>query len=133
MQKTRLDRDAWLQRSLDVLRAEGIQGVRVERLARDLGVTKGSFYWHFKDRDDLLRSILEFWTERFNNVILENRELLEPEPGQGLLAAIRRVREEGLDRYELAMRAWADHDSGANATVADAVYWQSSQVKRPWR
>lgn len=119
--KLQLTRDAWLLRALEVLRNEGIQGVRVERLARDLGVTKGSFYWHFKDRDDLQRSILDYWTQQFNNVIVENRDFLEAEPAGGLLAAITRVREEGLDKYELAMRAWADHDSNTDTAIR-AVY-----------
>ena len=39
----------------------GVEGVRVEPLAEDLGVTKGSFYWHFKDRPDLLDAVLEEW------------------------------------------------------------------------
>ena len=54
-----LNRNAWLEQALHVLREEGIQGVRIERLARDLGVTKGSFYWHFDNLDDLRQSILE--------------------------------------------------------------------------
>ena len=116
-QETRLSRDAWLRRALDVLRSEGIQGVRVERLARDLDVTKGSFYWHFNNGDDLRRSILDFWTRQYNDVIIENREFLESEPAEGLLAAIMRVRENGLDKHELAMRAWADHDSIADKVV----------------
>ena len=121
LRKVTLSRGQWLQRSLDVLREEGIAGVRVERLARDLGVTKGSFYWHFEDRDDLKRSLLDFWTEQFNDVVLQNRELLDADPAQGLLAAITAVREHKLDRYELAMRAWAAHDSMADKAVR-AVY-----------
>jgi len=119
--ETRLSRDAWLGRALEVLREEGIQGVRVERLARDLKVTKGSFYWHFKDREDLRRSILDYWTKQYNDVVVENREFLEAEPAEGLLAAIASVREQGLDKYELAIRAWADHDSDADMAVR-AVY-----------
>ena len=121
LKKTTLDREAWLRRSLEVLRDEGIQGVRVERLARDLAVTKGSFYWHFQDRDDLRRSMLDYWSDQYNDVIIENRAFLRAEPAEGLLAAITRMREEELDKYELAMRAWADHDSEADKTVR-AVY-----------
>ncbi|MHC4350247.1 MAG: TetR/AcrR family transcriptional regulator, partial [Planctomycetota bacterium] len=47
----------WFQAALAALAREGIQGVRVERLARDLGVAKSGFYWHFRDRDDLLRGL----------------------------------------------------------------------------
>jgi len=113
----RLSRDAWLQRSLEVLREEGIVGVRVERLARDLHVTKGSFYWHFVDRDDLFTSLLEFWIQKYNDAIIKNPQFHDGDPGDGLLAAMAMVRKHGLDRYELAMRAWADHDERAEAAV----------------
>ena len=125
----RLSRASWLQHALDVLRDEGIQGVRVERLARDLGVTKGSFYWHFDDRDDLLQSILDYWDKQFTDVVVENQELIEAEPAEGLLAAMTRVRTEGLDAYELAMRAWADHDEEAQDAVR-AVYEKRNKFVR---
>lgn len=113
----RLSRESWLRCALNVLRDEGIHGVRVERLARDLGVTKGSFYWHFKDRDDLKQSILEFWDKQYTDVVVESRELREANPSKGLMALMTRVREDGLDQYEVAMRSWADHDAKALAAV----------------
>src|SRR5207247_4105060 len=50
----RLGKDDWLRGARLALLREGPNGVRVEPLARELGVTKGSFYWHFHDREDLL-------------------------------------------------------------------------------
>lgn len=117
--KNKLDREAWLQRSLEVLREEGISGVRIERLARDLNVTKGSFYWHFKGLDDLRQSLLTFWVEQYNDVIMASPEFLDAESAEGLLAAVTRVREAGLDKYELAMRAWADQDKRADQVVRE--------------
>ena len=117
--KNRLSRDAWLQRALEVLREEGIQGVRIERLARDLGVTKGSFYWHFEDRDDLWRSILEFWSEKYTDTVVENEAFRGEDPAADLLAAMSKVRKEGLEAYELAVRAWADHDEMAEKAVQE--------------
>ena len=125
----RLSRDAWLRRALEVLRDEGVQGVRIERLARDLGVTKGSFYWHFKDRGDLRRSMLDYWTEKYNDVIVQHPEYQDAEPAAGLLAAVRRVRAEGLDHYELAMRAWAAHDEEAAAAVRAAYEKRTTFVR----
>jgi AcrR family transcriptional regulator len=57
----RLDEAAWIAAALDALAAEGMSGVRVERLAASLGVTKGSFYWHFEDRDALIDAVLKHW------------------------------------------------------------------------
>jgi len=118
-----LSRDSWLRHGLEVLRDEGIQGVRVERLARDLGVTKGSFYWHFTDRDDLWQNMLDYWSRMYTGVIVDNREFRKFDPAQGLLVAMTKVRAEGLDTYELAMRAWADHDPKIDAAVRE-VYAQ---------
>ena len=116
----RLSRATWLQQSLEVLRDEGIQGVKINRLASDLGVTKGSFYWHFKDLADLRQALLEYWFQNFNESLHETREFLEGDPAEGLLAAMTKVREVGLDRYELAMRAWAEHDAKVKKVVIDA-------------
>jgi AcrR family transcriptional regulator len=59
-----MGRDDWVAGALDLLAREGVEAVRVEPLARDLGVTKGSFYWHFKDRDDLLAALPGVWSDQ---------------------------------------------------------------------
>lgn len=61
--KGHLDADAWADAALNELAAHGIDRVRVELLAKQLGVTKGSFYWHFKDRDALLARMLDRWRD----------------------------------------------------------------------
>ena len=57
----RLSATDWAQAALDLVAEEGISAVAVEPLARRLGVTKGSFYWHFPSRDALLQAALERW------------------------------------------------------------------------
>ena len=59
-----LQPDAWLRKALDVLFEQGISNVKVEILARELGVTKGSFYWHFKNRDELLQHMVDWWRDQ---------------------------------------------------------------------
>lgn len=129
MPKSTLDREAWLLQALETLLVEGVAGVRIERLARDLGVTKGSFYWHFRDRDDLLRAILAFWVDAYNKVVTEAPEFLDAEPASALLGAMRLVRAEGLDRYELAIRAWAARDAAVDRVVKK-VYARRKQFIR---
>jgi AcrR family transcriptional regulator len=63
MEEPRLKPEDWLRAARLALRRGGPDAVRVERLARDLGVTKGSFYWHFKDRDELLEALLQEWED----------------------------------------------------------------------
>lgn len=57
----RLSADDWAQAALDLVAEQGVAAVAVEPLARRLGVTKGSFYWHFPSRDALLQAALERW------------------------------------------------------------------------
>src|ERR1041385_3058034 len=59
----RLDKNQWLRATRLALLTGGPDAVRVEPLARELGVTKGSFYWHFGDRADLLEALLVEWEE----------------------------------------------------------------------
>jgi AcrR family transcriptional regulator len=56
-----LTREDWLRAARLALLRGGVEAVRVEKLARDLAVTKGSFYWHFKDREELLGLLLREW------------------------------------------------------------------------
>ncbi len=69
----RLDRDSWIDAARQSLVREGIERVKVDRLADQLGVSRGSFYWHFKNRDDLLNALLQSWraqnTEPFLHVL----------------------------------------------------------------
>ena len=59
--RSRLTREVWISAALDILATEGVDGVAVERLAEQLGVTKGSFYWHFRDRAELITAALGHW------------------------------------------------------------------------
>jgi AcrR family transcriptional regulator len=63
-------REDWILKALDVLRKEGLAGVRAERLARDLNVTKGSFYHHFKNLADLQEAILDYWMNNHHGHLL---------------------------------------------------------------
>src|SRR5512145_1401917 len=57
----RLSADDWAAAALDLIAEQGVAAVAVEPLARRLGVTKGSFYWHFPSREALLSAALERW------------------------------------------------------------------------
>ncbi|HUF50410.1 MAG TPA: TetR family transcriptional regulator, partial [Longimicrobiales bacterium] len=54
-------REEWLAAAAAALTRGGVEAVKVEALARDLAITKGSFYWHFADRPALLASVLDQW------------------------------------------------------------------------
>jgi AcrR family transcriptional regulator len=63
-------RDEWVRAAAAALAQGGVDAVRVEALARELTITKGSFYWHFADRGALLEALLEQW-EAGSRALLE--------------------------------------------------------------
>ncbi|HEY2239319.1 MAG TPA: helix-turn-helix domain-containing protein, partial [Streptosporangiaceae bacterium] len=65
---------AWVEAGLEALGAGGPEAVRVDPLARALGVTRGSFYWHFADRDALLTELLNAWERAATDDVLERVE-----------------------------------------------------------
>ena len=111
-------RQQWLVAGLEALRKGGVGGVRVERLAADLGITKGSFYWHFRDRGDLLGALLEHWSHEMTDLEFERLQSM-PAGLEGRLRALAEdVLEKGMGRYDPAIRAWARSDRKVAAAVA---------------
>ena len=120
--RTQLDRAAWVAGATEVLAEEGIAGLRVEVLAKRLKVTKGSFYWHFTDRRDLLMAVLTHWKEgRIRDIIKQTRA----QPGRELEQIYHVIDVYSASRsrrgmmIELAVRDWARRDAEAGAIVAE--------------
>ncbi|MBO6783451.1 MAG: TetR/AcrR family transcriptional regulator [Alphaproteobacteria bacterium] len=113
------DRDSWLAEALEMLREGGVDQVKVEPLAQRLGVTKGSFYWHFKNRDDLLRSLPEFWARSQTDPVLEVASRTEGGPLDKMRALLEFLAREDPDRYDNAMRAWAQFDEDVASAVKE--------------
>jgi AcrR family transcriptional regulator len=112
----RLHQEDWLQHALETLRREGVSGLRIEPLARSLGVTTGSFYWHFKDRKELLNQVLIHWSERMIAAVMRRMGSRE-EPTTQLRNLLIEITREERNRYETAMRNWANFDSDAKKAV----------------
>ncbi|HEY0503111.1 MAG TPA: TetR/AcrR family transcriptional regulator [Lysobacter sp.] len=81
----RLSADDWAQAALDMIAEQGVAAVAVEPLARRLGVTKGSFYWHFPSRDALLVAALERWEKVEQETVFGQLEPI-PDPRERLRA-----------------------------------------------
>jgi AcrR family transcriptional regulator len=72
-----LERQDWIAKALEALAAGGLAGLSVERLAGELGATKGSFYWHFKDRPTLIEATLAEWERRGTDQLIERASEIE--------------------------------------------------------
>jgi AcrR family transcriptional regulator len=118
---TRLTRDEWLARALDILALEGGAKLRVDAICDALGVTKGSFYWHFKDRDDFVRSVVQFWSTRFTDPVLARIAEMGGAANARLKSLMRFVSEGGFARYDVCVRAWAMQDPDLVAAIVKDV------------
>ena len=72
----RLSADDWASAALDLISEQGVAAVAVEPLARRLGVTKGSFYWHFPSREALLVAALERWEKMEQEIVFGQLEAI---------------------------------------------------------
>lgn len=72
--KPTLTAHSWATGALDAIARSGLRGVAVEPLARHLGVTKGSFYWHFANREALLERALQLWEKQETDEVLKHAE-----------------------------------------------------------
>lgn len=120
--RTQLDRAEWIEAAIDVLADHGVDGVRVEVLAKSFGVTKGSFYWHFKDRQDLFNAVLQTWKEgRIRDINKQTNAASGKEREQ--LVHVIDVYSANRNRkgisIELAVRDWARRDAQTAAVVEE--------------
>ncbi|MQB46119.1 TetR/AcrR family transcriptional regulator [Rhizobium sp. ICMP 5592] len=117
----RLDANAWIDAALELLAEQGIDNVRVEPLAKRLSVTKGSFYWHFKDRDALLEAMLGHWRRRATFEVIERIENTH-EDARARLSKLLRIpfhgerASRGAD-VELSIRLWGRRDQRARSAL----------------
>ncbi|MCX7161444.1 MAG: TetR/AcrR family transcriptional regulator [Betaproteobacteria bacterium] len=120
--RTQLDREAWIKGAIAILAEHGAERLRVEVLAKRLGVTKGSFYWHFKDRRDLLDAVLDYWKQ---GRIRDIRKQTQAEPGDEVAALLHTIEVYASARnrkgisIEAAVRDWARRDAQAIAVVEE--------------
>jgi AcrR family transcriptional regulator len=115
-EKARLDRADWLDAALDALHEEGESGVRVEPLARRLGVTKGSFYHHFRDREELLGAMIDRW-QATQETHIANLAGSRSASAADHIAEILDFTKAKDSRHDVGMRAWALHHAPARRAL----------------
>jgi len=120
----RLTRDDWITAALDAIADGGLAAVGVEPLAARLGVTKGSFYWHFENRDALLEAAIRRWEkETTTDVVADITAAAHDAPASQFRRLVVNVIERAeQDRVGPALLASAAHPAVAPALerVTDA-------------
>jgi AcrR family transcriptional regulator len=109
----RLDREDWIRGALELLSTAGVEKVKIVPLAKQLGVTSGSFYWHFTNRRQLHDALLEFWEREMTDKAIEQAKHFAGPPKDRILLLMEQVMATGMARYDLAIWHWAQTDAAA--------------------
>lgn len=119
----RLDERDWILAARKVLARQGIDAVRIERLAKQLNISRGSFYWHFADREALLDRVLEEWRQTSTLEIIERLEATGQSPQERLRSlleiAFRRTEDDPVLATELAIRQWGRVEEKARRALEE--------------
>lgn len=113
----RLSADDWIQAGFAILTDGGPNALRLDRLCEQLGVTKGSFYWHFVDLSAYRTALLEAWASLQDQDRHRFTEMTEATPRERLQAMMQALLGPQLYALERAMRVWALTDE----SVAEGV------------
>jgi AcrR family transcriptional regulator len=112
----------WIAAANDLLVSENIRGVQISALCLKLKVTKGSFYWHFSGREDLLRALLECWRRRMTlNIASRLGWLTNGAAGtvRALLALPRKTFSTAGAAVEMSIRDWGRREKLAHDALKE--------------
>ena len=125
----RVSKKQWLVEALDTLESSGVEAVKVERLAKALGISRSGFYWHFKNRQDLLEHLLDFWASEYTGVLTDNPDVIKLDPKKRLYTTMEMIKDKHLAKYDLAMTAWAKLDSQAHRVLTKVVKMRLDYIR----
>ncbi|MCA0042489.1 TetR/AcrR family transcriptional regulator [Celeribacter litoreus] len=118
MKEDRLSKEDWLETGLKIFGQSGPGGLRIATVCNAMKVSKGSFYWHFKDRQDFLISLFEFWRKRETTALIVFVENAYSEPRDRIWHVVELVTLGDYDSAtELAMRQWGQSDENVSASL----------------
>ncbi|WP_264212056.1 TetR/AcrR family transcriptional regulator [Leisingera thetidis] len=117
--RARVSEDDWLAAAYEVLTESGVEAVKVMPLAKRLGVSRTSFYWHFKDREALLEAMIRRWEDKNTGNLVARTEAYAESIAEALFNLFDCWIDPGLfdARLDLAIRNWARNDTGLQARL----------------
>lgn len=129
-QRSRRD---WLDAALIAVARKGVNGLKVQELAAELGATTGSLYWHFEDRRALELALLEHWAEESTEQIARQIENTNGSPEDRLLQLLLLVEKNQPTMRDIAIRSFATHDEAAAEVVERVDERRAAVVSRLFR
>jgi len=130
----KLSREEWINAANHVLATNGIDQVRVDKLATQLKITRGSFYHHFSSRNDLLTSILSNWRHRSTEQVISRIQSDINDPVERITALmnlpITGKTSAKAASIEVSIRAWARRDKMARESVEEVDKYRLDFIKK---
>lgn len=114
---SRLSAEDWTAKALEILMAEGVGAIKINRLCQDLGVTKGSFYWHFADLDALLAAIADRWCATTRAALSDLESLHRLPPLERIRAMALHLVDDRAWQVERTLREWSRTDEAVAELV----------------
>ena len=117
-----LTKKEWLNAALETLSTYGVESVKIVPLAKMLGVTSGSFYWHFSDRPALYDALLDYWEREMTDKAIEAaKDYKGVSPKERIWRLMEQVMDSGMAKYDLAIWHWAQSYEKAHEVFSRAV------------
>ena len=113
----RVSKSDWLNKALELLVSDGIDAVRIVDIARLLKVSKSGFYWHFKDRAELLEAMKHYWVDEFSRNFIEDASTDNGPLRKRLASLVGAIRKKQSGKLDLAFTSWAQTDPGVQEIV----------------
>jgi AcrR family transcriptional regulator len=126
----RLGVEDWIEAGFALIAEEGLRAVKIDRLCTRLGVTKGSFYWHFSDIQGYLDALTAAWAADQRNSHAALEAMRELPPAQRLTAMMRHLTSPRQWMLERAVREWARWDEKVAAEVRASDRAVFNEVRR---
>jgi AcrR family transcriptional regulator len=125
----RLSRDEWIEKALEIVINEGSDVLTINQLVQKLGVSRGSFYWHFKNMDDFIRQLIAYWLGALTKRVSIETTLSTESAEESLISLATHIVSDRLSRYDIALRAWATHNPLVMQGVKKADNFRLNHVR----
>jgi AcrR family transcriptional regulator len=129
----RLSADDWIELGFKLLAEEGLAGVKIDRLCSRMGVTKGSFYWHFADLSAYMEALARRWGDVRDSARAAFSELAHLEPAERLHQMMEVLANPQQWTLERAVREWARSDRSVAQRVRTSDRWVTRAVLKAFR
>ncbi|HNM84024.1 MAG TPA: TetR/AcrR family transcriptional regulator [Mycobacterium sp.] len=130
---TRLSVDDWIQAGYALIADDGLEALKIDRLCKRIGATKGSFYWHFTDMAAYRSALIEAWAQQRGEEHQVYRQIGDLPPRERLSKMIAALVAPRHWKLERAMREWARTDKNVAAGVEAADRRVVQTVRQAFR